>query len=84
MPSHADFSALQSNERLLSILSDVVKTCVSCDQDIVRALEAVGTTDGSGSSRDGLTFGSTAQTPLDKAVDDEEPLLSLGSALNGK
>ncbi|XP_022651820.1 centromere protein F-like isoform X4 [Varroa destructor] len=81
--------ALQSNERLLSILSDVVKTCVSCDQDIIRALEAVGVVEVSGSARNiskdrdrQPEVGGVTHTPIEKAVEEEEPLFSLGSALN--
>ncbi|OQR75878.1 hypothetical protein BIW11_08139, partial [Tropilaelaps mercedesae] len=89
-PQKANKCALQSNERLLSILSDVVKTCVSCDQDIVRALEAVGTVEVSGGSRGAVkerdheleTLGAATQTQVEKSAEDEEPLFSLGSALN--
>ena len=64
-------SALQSNHRLLSILSDVVKTCVSCEQDIVRVLQDAGV----------LSADCNHTIPL---IDEEEPLPSLGSTLNGK
>lgn len=64
-------SALQSNHRLLSILSDLVKTCVSCEQDIVRVLQDAGA----------LSLDCNHTIPL---IDEEEPLPSLGSTLNGK
>lgn len=68
-----------------------MKTCVSCDQDIIRALEAVGVVEVSGSARNiskdrdrQPEVGGVTHTPIEKAVEEEEPLFSLGSALNGK